>query len=59
VVVSRFRAVPVKLASVQRLVIMLKYEPSLTGVWPKMKYQRFVKLERELVQLYYGLYYAF
>jgi hypothetical protein len=59
VVASRFRAVLAKLANVQRLMVMLKYEPALTGVWPKMKYQRLLKLERELVYLYYGLYYAF
>jgi hypothetical protein len=57
--VLRFRAVFVKLSGVQKLMMMLKYEPSLTGVWPKRKYQLLLRLQRELVQLYYGLYFAF
>jgi hypothetical protein len=58
-VVMRFRAVNEKLASVHKLLVMLKYEPSVPGAWPKMKYMRLIRLERELLQLYYGLYYAF
>jgi hypothetical protein len=37
VVVLRFRVLSAKLGNVCKLMVILKYEPSATGAWPKMK----------------------
>lgn len=48
-----------RLASVNPLIDYLRFEPPLSGVWPKTKYVRLLGLQNELLVLYIGLYHVF
>ncbi|ANB15931.1 hypothetical protein AWJ20_3575 [Sugiyamaella lignohabitans] len=48
-----------KLASIGPLMKTLKYEPELTGPWPRAKYERLVKLCTEISHLSFSLYIVF
>lgn len=56
---NRMRLVLGKLAATGPLMSALKYEPPLTGVWPRSKYVRLLDLQTEIVVLYYLLYHVF
>lgn len=56
---NRMRLVLGRLASTGPLLSALKYEPPLTGIWPRSKYVRLLDLQTEIVVLYYLLYHVF
>jgi hypothetical protein len=55
-ITKRLRAVLMKIATADRLITTLKYEPSLTGPWPMEKYRLLARYERDLFTLHGLLY---
>lgn len=59
VLLHRIRAVLDKLVSIQPMLKSLRFEPDMTGPWPKQKYLRLIRLESDLTRMYLALYVIF
>lgn len=59
VLLHRIRAVLEKLVSIQPMLRSLRFEPDMTGPWPKQKYLRLIRLETDLTRLHLALYVIF
>lgn len=57
--VQNFRTILLRLASISKLMIPIKHEIPLSGVWPESKYQRLQALITDIVQLYFMIHRVF